>query len=107
DAPDVPAGVEITATRGEVAAFDAADDRLPDACLLAGLGDCEASVAAGFRQRVPDAHAAPPLCFLKTLCFLITMLSRAVTKHNFAVTKRAFPRRVVARHQHAVPRGGT
>ena len=41
--------------------LDAPDDRLPDAGPLTDLRKGETGLAAGLRQGVTNAHAAPPL----------------------------------------------
>jgi hypothetical protein len=64
DAADMAARVEVAAAAGEVIGLDAPDDRFPDPGLLADLGDSETGLTPSFRQRVSDAHAAPPLAFV-------------------------------------------
>src|SRR5262249_1671982 len=60
DAADVAAGVEVAAAGGEVIMLDATDDRLPDTGPLADLRNGETGLAAGLRQGVTAAPAAPP-----------------------------------------------
>ena len=69
DAPDMPSGVEIAATRGEIAALDPPDDRLPDAGSLTDLRNGETGLTARPRQGITNAHAAPPLLECMTSCF--------------------------------------
>src|SRR4030088_2906275 len=61
DTSDVSPGVEVAAAGGEVPLLDPADDGFPDAGPLTDLRHGETGLTARFRQRVTDAHAAPPL----------------------------------------------
>jgi hypothetical protein len=58
---DMATGIEVTTARGEITAFDAPDNRLPNAGSLTDLRNGETGLAASLRQSVTDAHAAPPL----------------------------------------------
>jgi hypothetical protein len=51
---------KVAAARGIVIAFDAPDNRLPDAGLLTDLGQGKTSLAAGFRQSLADGHRCAP-----------------------------------------------
>jgi hypothetical protein len=69
NAPDMPPGIEVAAARGEIAALDPSDDRLPDAGSLTDLRNGETGLAARLRQGITNAHAAPPLLIAPNCLF--------------------------------------
>src|SRR4029077_20756059 len=57
---DVSPGAEVRAERRIVVPLDVPDDGLADAGLLTDLGDAEAGLAPGLRQRLADGHRLSP-----------------------------------------------